>query len=72
VTLTSPPPEQASRQKEQGPNQREDRSYRDADQTQWQRQKPNNGKENQREERNGPAQHEQNAPPHKKNQSLHL
>ena len=55
ATLTFPPSEQAGWQTQQSPNQRKYRFERDADKTQRQRQKPNNRKENQCEQCNGPA-----------------
>ena len=71
TTPTAPPPEQPRRQKQQCTKQGKARVYGDADQPQWPRQKPDNGKKNQRHQRDRPAQHEQNAPTDKENQRLH-
>jgi hypothetical protein len=72
MTCTSPPPEQTRWKKQQSTNQREYRVKRDADKPQRDRQKPDNGKENQRKQCHWPAQHEQNAPSNKHNQSFHI
>jgi hypothetical protein len=66
------PPKQPRRQEQHGTNQREECLERDADQPERQRQKPDHGKENQREERRGPGKHQQDAPADKKNQSFHM
>jgi len=65
VTPASSPTEQTGGKKQQSANQREYRFYRDTDKSQWQRQKPDCGKKDQREQRQGPAKRQQDAPAHK-------
>lgn len=69
--LASLPSEQMRRKKKHCAQQREECVYRDADQPQRDRYKPDNGKKNQRQYRHRPAKHKQNAPAHKKQQSFH-
>jgi hypothetical protein len=68
----APPPKQPGRKKQQGLEQGEDRSQREANKSQRQGQQPDNGQENQREQRHGPAQHKKDAPQHKKQQDFHF
>jgi hypothetical protein len=71
-TRRSLPPKQPRRQQQHRTNQCEECFERDADQPERQRQKPDHGKENQREQRHWPAKHEQDAPTDKENQSFHI
>jgi hypothetical protein len=71
AALTSPP-KQSGGKKQQRLQQREERSHRETKKTKRQGHQPNNGKENQGQQRNGPAQHEQDAPQNKKQQDFHF
>jgi hypothetical protein len=67
-----PPSKQPGWKKQQRLQQCENRSHSEAKKTKRQGQQPNKGKENQREQRQGPAQREQDAPQNKKQQDFHF
>jgi hypothetical protein len=68
----APPAEQPGWKKQQRLEQGEERSHREAKKTKRQGQQPDQGKENQGEQRHGPAKHEQDAPQNKKQQDFHF
>jgi len=66
------PSQEPRRQHKDRTNEREECFERDADQPERQRQKPDHGKEDQREQSQGPAKHEKDAPADKEDQSFHI
>jgi hypothetical protein len=67
-----PPPKQTGWKEQQGLKQCEGRPHNEAKKTKRQGQQPNQGQENQREQRQGPAQHEQDQPQNKQEQDFHF
>jgi hypothetical protein len=65
------PTQQSSGKEQQGFDECEHGAKRDPNQAQWQRKQPHDGKETQRQDRKRPAQHKQDAPTHKHDQSFH-
>ena len=66
------PSQEPRRQHKDRTNECEECFERDADQPERQRQKPDHRKEDQREQSQGPAKHEQDAPSDKEDQSFHI
>ena len=63
--------EQARGKKQQSADESEDCAYRDANEPQRQRQKPDYWEKHQRQQRHGPAQHQKHAPANEEDQRFH-
>jgi hypothetical protein len=71
--MASAPPEakQPGRKKQQSSYQGQQRLDGNSHKAKWYRDQPNHGKQNQRQERQRPAEHEQQAPSNEQEQQSH-